>query len=86
MENKKSAGLNSEKEETKEGLPFWYYITPLIMLLFAGPYVYYSLLINKAAKENPRQGYRFPMITDFWMSAVFGATTLFLKYTVPPLF
>ena len=70
----------------KEGIPLWYYIAPLAMILFAGPYVYYSLLINKAAVENMREGYRFPKITDFWMSVVGAVVTVFFKYAVPPFF
>ena len=79
----KSKDKDSHK---KEGIPLWYYIAPLAMIIFAGPYVYYSLLINRAAVENMREGYRFPRITDFLMSVVGAVVTVYFKYIVPPYF
>ena len=61
-------------------------MAPLALIIFAGPYVYYSLLINKAAVENMREGYRFPKLADFWMSVVGAVVTVFFKYAVPPYF
>ena len=56
------------------------------MLLFAGPYIYYSILINKAAHENPREGYRFSQISDFWMSIVGAIFCITLKEYMPRFF
>ena len=64
----------------------WHYIAPLVLLILGGPYIYYSLLINNTALENPREGYKFPYITDFWMSAVGALVTMILKKIMPPLF
>ena len=56
------------------------------MCMLAGPYVYYSILINNAAVEHPKEGYRFSKITDFWMSAVVAVISVFLKKVMPSFF
>ena len=56
------------------------------MIVAAGPYVYYSILINNAAVEHPKEGYRFSKITDFWMSAVGAVVSVFLKKVMPQFF
>ena len=64
----------------------WYFIAPLLMCMLAGPYVYYSILINNAAVELQKEGYRFSKITDFWMSAVVAVVSVFLKKVMPKVF
>ena len=56
------------------------------MCMLAGPYVYYSILINNAAVEHPKEGYRFSKITDFWMSAVVAVISASLKEIMPRFF
>ena len=71
--------------DKNECIPTWQWIAPVFMLIFAGPYVYYSILINKAAHENPREGYKFPKIADFWMSIVGAIVSVTLKEFMPRL-
>ena len=72
--------------DNNESIPTWHWIAPVFMLIFAGPYIYYSILINKAAHENPQKGYRFSKITDFWMSIVGAIVCVTLKEFMPRLF
>ena len=56
------------------------------MIIFIGPYFYYSILINKTAAEHPKEGYRFSHISDFWMSGVGAVLSVAIKKFLPPLF
>ena len=62
--------MNSKIEEkSKKKTNYVQWIAPLVLLLIAGPFIYFSILVNKYATLHQPEGFNFPHITDFWKSA-----------------
>ena len=44
------------------------FLAPVLLIAIAGPFVYYSIQVNKYASAHQPEGFKFPMIFDFWKS------------------